>query len=84
LLSAVAAVHKRLQRGGDHGNQYAGGKPGVAIPGDPGIAKSAEQTAKQLGVTRNRVEDVLTVLDHAKETGDAAVELVTTVTNSAT
>jgi hypothetical protein len=83
LLSAVAAVHKRLQRGGDRKSEEAKSKAGMPAFDQDG-KKSAEQTAKQLGLTRNRVEDVLTVLDHAKETGDAAVELVTTVTNSAT
>ena|GEM_PF-6077577 len=63
LLRLIEAVDNREKRGGDRGNQYAGGNPsreGLPPKG------TAEQTAKIVGTSRSKVEKARVILDEAK------------------
>jgi len=77
LLRCIEALDKRKERGGDHGNQYTGGK--VAKPSNDGIAKSrrsqsAQKTASTVGTSTRKVEKARTVLEHADEEVKEAVQ----------
>lgn len=53
-------VDSRKRHGGDRGNQYTGGKASLeALP------KSAAQTAKIVGTSPRKVEQIRQVIDHA-------------------
>jgi len=73
IIRCIEALDKRRERGGDHGNQYTGGK--VAKASNGAIGKSAQETAKTVGVSRSKVERARTVLDKADaETQEAVRE----------
>ncbi len=71
IVHAVEVLDSRRPRGGDHGNQYAVGK--VAKASQDAIAKSANETAKAVGVSQATVERVRTVLDHGTEAEKEAI-----------
>jgi protein gp37 len=63
ILRCIEALDRRKQRGGDRGNQYTGKK--VAKAPNGAIGKSAQETAKMVGVSPRKVERTRTVLKHA-------------------
>jgi len=65
ILNCIAALDKKRYRGGDHGNQYTGGK--VAKAQDCAFAKSAENTASLLGISARKVEQIRTVMGKASD-----------------
>lgn len=65
LLRCIKRLDKREERGGDHGNQYTGGKNLIS-----NFAKSEpsrNRTASILGIGRSKVSDARTVLDSEDE-----------------
>jgi len=71
ILVCISELDKKRYRGGDHGNQYTGGK--VAKAQDCAFAKSSENTASLLGISARKVEQVRTVLDKAPDDVKEAV-----------
>ncbi len=70
IMKCVDELDKRRARGGDHGNQYTGGK--VANARNRAIARSSKETAQKLGIRKSKVEQVRTILDRgAKEVKQA-------------
>ncbi|OPX18909.1 MAG: hypothetical protein BZ151_12030 [Desulfobacca sp. 4484_104] len=73
IIRCIEALDRRRQRGGDHGNQYTGGK--VAKAPNGAFAKTCEETAQTIGISPRKVERARTVLDHADpETREAVKE----------
>ena len=71
IVRCIEVLDRRKERGGDHGNQYTGGK--VAIASNEAIGKSAKETAKVVGISRAKVERTRTILEHAEEPVKEAV-----------
>jgi ParB family chromosome partitioning protein len=72
IIRCIEALDRRKTKGGDHGNQYTGGK--VAKASNEAIGKSAQETAEVVGVSRAKVERARTVLEHAEEPVKEAVQ----------
>lgn len=74
ILRCIKAVDARKRRGaepGGRGNQHTGGKASAdALPDD--TRKSAEVTARIVGVSPKTVERARSIIDHAKE--DPSIE----------
>jgi len=81
IIKCIAELDKKRDRGGDHGNQYTGGK--VAKAQGCAFAKSSGNTAKTLGISTRKVEQVRTVLDKAPEEIKEAVKSGKMTINSA-
>jgi len=62
ILSCIEAVDHRRQRGGDHTTEE-----GKAKSASQPIASSAQETAKIVGTSEDKVKKARTVLDHADE-----------------
>lgn len=69
IIRLVRELDERRQRGGDHGNQHTGGKSATCA-----IGKSATVTAKKLGISTRKVEQVRAVIDKATPEVKQAVE----------
>lgn len=73
MFNCITELDKRKPQGGDHGNQYTGGK--VAKAQDCALGKSADETANTfLGISSRKVEQARTVLDKATDEVKEAVK----------
>lgn len=72
IIQCIAALDKKRDRGGDHGNQYTGGKEAKAT--SVTFAKSSNETGRLLGINYRKVEKARVVLDKAPEEVKDAVK----------
>jgi hypothetical protein len=72
-MYAIEAKRRQAQAGGNHGNQYTGGKMAVSQKSDEAPIRTDEQIAKLAGMSRDTIRKVKVIENEANAGNETAI-----------